>query len=129
MIVQEDKPYHFRLLPDSLLGYAWPKWVRVSEKSEFRVHSPEAYKLQLWRYGYKKELIRTLGWFDEHGPRATVQISPDGDYTQSGIEWNKHGYTNPVHLQYCPAPERSAPTIPGNPELTGEGSGARPSAV
>ncbi len=107
MTVVERKPFHFRLLPDTLLGYAWPKWVRAGEKSEFRVHSPEAYKLQLWRYGYQKELVRTLGWFDEHGPRATVQISPDGDYTQTGIEWNKHGYTNPVHLQYCQAPERS----------------------
>jgi hypothetical protein len=101
------EPIHFRLLPDSLLGYAWPKWVKAGEKSEFRVHSPEAYKLQLFRYGYQKEFIRTLGWFDEHGPRATVQICPDGDYTQTGIQWNKHGYTNPVHLQYAEAPERS----------------------
>jgi hypothetical protein len=107
MVVQEGAPHHFRLLPEMLLGYAWPKWVRVGEKAEFRVHSPEAYKLQLWRYGYKKELVRTLGWFDEHGPRATAQITPDGDYTQSGVDWNKHGYTNPVHLQYCQAPERS----------------------
>src|SRR5262245_34918259 len=52
-------------------------------------------------------MIRTLGWFDEHGPRATVQISPDGDYAQKGVEWNKHGYANPVHLQYCQAPARS----------------------
>jgi len=107
MTVANGAPHHFRLLPDTLLGYAWPKWVRSGEKAEFRVHAPEAYKLQLWRYGYKKELVRTLGWFDEHGPRATVQVSPDGDYTQTGIEWNKHGYTNPVHLQYCQAPERS----------------------
>jgi hypothetical protein len=107
MTVTKGVPHHFRLLPDSLLGYAWPKWVQAGGRSEFRVHSPEAYRLQLWRYGYKKEMIRTLGWFDEHGPRATVQISPDGDYTQTGIEWNKHGYANPVHLQYCNAPERS----------------------
>jgi hypothetical protein len=105
--VREGQPHHFRLLPDTLLGYAWPKWVRTGDKSEFRVHSPEAYKLQLWRYGHKKEPVRTLGWFDEHGPRATVQITPDGDYTQAGVEWNKHGYANPVHLQYCQAPERS----------------------
>jgi hypothetical protein len=107
MTVGEREPYHFRLLPDTLLGYAWPKWARAGEKSEFRVHSPEAYKLHLWRYGHKKEPIRTLGWFDEHGPRATMQITPDGDYTQTGVEWNKHGYANPVHLQYCQAPERS----------------------
>jgi uncharacterized protein (DUF1810 family) len=25
------------------------------------------YKLELWRYGWKKELVRSIGWFDEHG--------------------------------------------------------------
>jgi len=100
-------PHHFRLLPDQLLGYAWPKWVRAGEKSEFRVHSPVAYQLELWRMGWDKHRVRSLGWFDEHGPRATVQICPDGDYTQTGIQWNKHGYTHPVHLQYATAPERS----------------------
>jgi hypothetical protein len=105
--LREGEAYHFRLLPDTLLGYAWPKWVRAGEKAEFRVHSPEAYRLQLWRYGFEKELVRSLGWFDEHGPRATVQISPDGDYTQTGVQWNKQGYANPVHLQHCQAPERS----------------------
>src|SRR5262249_5145718 len=72
-------PHHFRLLSDGLLGYAWPKWVKAGEKSEFRVHSVEPYQLSLWRYGIKKEPIRSLGWFDEHGPRATMQITPDGD--------------------------------------------------
>ena len=105
--VQEGKPHHFRLLPDTLLGYAWPKWVRGGERSEFRVHSPVAYKLELYRHGYQKEFIRNLGWFDEHGPRATVQLCPDGDWTQTGIQWNKKGYGNPVHLQYVVAPEKS----------------------
>src|ERR1700712_4831920 len=45
-------PQHFRLLTDGLMGYAWPKWVRSGEASEFRVHSVEAYKLELWRYGW-----------------------------------------------------------------------------
>jgi hypothetical protein len=107
MTVKEGEPYHFRLLPDTLSGYAWPKWVRSGEKAEFRVHSAEAYRLELWRYGYEKELIRLIGWYDEHGPRATVQISPDGDYTQTGVQWNTQGYTNPNHLQFVVAPERS----------------------
>src|SRR5205809_677351 len=85
-------PHQFRLLKDGLLGYAWPKWVRAGEHAEFRVHSHSPYKLDLWRYGWKKELVRPLGWFDEHGPRATVQITPDGDYSQTGVEWNKHGH-------------------------------------
>ena len=102
-----DFPYQFRLLSHQLLGYAWPKWVRAGEKSEFRVHSIEAYQLDLWRYGYEKEHVQSLGWFDEHGARATMQITPDGDYTQTGVMWNKFGYTSPHHKQYATAPERS----------------------
>ena len=100
-------PYHFRLLRDCLLGYAWPKWVKSGEPAEFRVHSHSAYKLELWRYGYTKQRVRPIGWFDEHGPRATVQITPDGDYTQTGVQWNKFGYTSPHHKQYVTAPESS----------------------
>jgi N,N-dimethylformamidase beta subunit-like, C-terminal len=100
-------PCQFRLLADGLLGYAWPKWVKGGEKAEFRVHSVEPYKLELWRYGLKKELVRSLGWLDEHGPRATMQITPDGDYTQTGVAWNKFGYTNPLLHQHVEAPERS----------------------
>jgi N,N-dimethylformamidase len=106
--VRKGSPYHFRLLSDCLLGYAWPKWLRAGEKAEFRVHSVEAYQLELWRYGWKKERVRSLGWFDEHGPRATMQITPDGDYTGSGVQWNKQGYDiNPVHRQFVAAPPRS----------------------
>lgn len=100
-------PYQFRLLKDCLLGYVWPKWVQGGDKSEFRVHSHEAYKLELWRYGADKEFVRPIGWYDEHGPRATVQITPDGDYTQSGVQWNKFGYSSPQHKQYVTAPDRS----------------------
>ena len=66
----EAAPHQFRLLSDGLLGYVWPKWVRSGERSEFRVHSVEPYRLSLWRYGLRKEFVRLLGWFDEHGPRA-----------------------------------------------------------
>ena len=107
MAVSADRPHQFRLLKDGLLGYMWPKAVRAGERSEFRVHSDEAYKLELFRYGWKKELVRSIGWYDEHGPRATVQISPDGDYTQTGVMWNRFGYASPAHKQYIAAPERS----------------------
>lgn len=101
------QPYQFRLLSDGLLGYAWPKWVRSGEASEFRVHAPEAYRLELWRYGWKRELVRRLGWFDDHGPRSTVQVTPDGDFTQTGIHWNRQGYGSQWHQQKVVAPERS----------------------
>jgi hypothetical protein len=105
--VEPGKPYAFRLLSHKLLGYAWPKWVKSGELSEFRVHATEPYKLSLWRYGWRKELVRPIGWFDEHGPGATVQITPDGDFTQRGVAWNTIGYNNPHHRQFVEAPPRS----------------------
>jgi N,N-dimethylformamidase beta subunit-like, C-terminal len=107
MSIDPGQPHHFRLLSDCLLGYTWPKCVRSGEKAEFRVHSVEAYKLELWRYGLQKERIQGLGWHDEHGPRATMQVTPDGDYTQTGVEWNRVGHVSPHHRQYVEAPERS----------------------
>jgi hypothetical protein len=100
-------PYHFRLLADGLVGYAWPKAVRSGENAEFRVHSVEPYKVELWYYGWEKKLIRGLGWHDEHGPRATMQITPDGDYTRTGAAFNSVGYTSPVHQQTVEAPGRA----------------------
>jgi N,N-dimethylformamidase len=105
--VAPDSPHQFRLLADGLLGYAWPKWARSGDQSEFRVHSVEAYKIDLWRYGWRKELAAKIGWFDEHGPLATMQITPDGDYTQNGVQWNKAGYGSWQHAQFVTAPERS----------------------
>jgi hypothetical protein len=101
------RPHHFRMLSDRLLGYAWPKWARSGEESEFRVHSPEPYRLDLHRYGLEIEHIRNLGWHDEHGPRATAQITPDGDYTRTGVRFNSIGYPSKVHRQFVAAPERS----------------------
>lgn len=105
--VVPDQPYHFRLLSDCLLGYVWPKCVKSGESSEFRVHAVEEYELELWRYGAEKEFIRRIGTFDEHGPRATMQMTPDGDYTQSGVEFNKYGYHSKTLNQLIEAPRRS----------------------
>lgn len=101
------EPYQFRLLSNGLLGYVWPKWVRSGERGEFRCHGVVPYRLSLWRYGLKKELIQLLGWFDEHGPMATMQVTPDGDYTQTGAYWNKRGHKSPHHTQFATAPTRS----------------------
>jgi len=106
IIVSESEPYHFRLLSDGLLGYMWPKCVKSGERSEFRVHAVEEYELELWRYGAEKEFIRRIGTFDEHGPRATMQITPDGDHTRTGVEWNKHGYNSEALSQFIEAPQR-----------------------
>jgi hypothetical protein len=105
--LSDKKPLQFRLLSDCVLGYMWPKWVRAGERSEIRAHSPEQYQLSLWRYGLRKEFVRMLSWFDEHGPRATVQITPDEDYSQTGVDWNRHGYPSPHVQQFVEAPSRS----------------------
>jgi len=103
-----DPPRQFRLLSDRLTGYVWPRWVRAGERAELCFHSPEAYRLSLHRYGLQKEFVRILGWYDEHGPNAVLQITPDGDYTQTGVRFNRVGYgTNPHHTQVVSAPERS----------------------
>lgn len=107
MTADPKEAYHFRLLSDCILGYVWPRAVKTGGRSEFRVHSPEPYRLSLWRYGLKREFVKLLGWFDEHGPRATMQITPDGDYTQTGVNWNKTGYGSAHHTQFVTGPERS----------------------
>lgn len=100
-------PHQFRLLSDRLTGFVWPKWVRSGERGEFRVHSVEPYHLSLHRYGIDKKLVRQIGWFDAHGPRTVMQITPDGDYSQSGAQWNRIGWGSPHHTQFVEAPERS----------------------
>ena len=107
MEVRADEVYQFRLLSDDLLGYMWPKCVRAGEEAEFRVHAVVEYGLELWRYGAEKEFIRRVGTFDEHGPRANMQITPDGDYVQTGVQWNRSGYFRKALSQLLTAPERS----------------------
>lgn len=104
MDVRDGRPYQFRLLSDTLLGYMWPKWVRSGEQAEFRAHSPEQYQLTLWRYGLTKQLVHMVGWIDEHGPGANKQVLPDGDFTQDGVGWNREGYSAPPTIT---APEKS----------------------
>ena len=103
-IPSDAKPHQFRLLKDQLLGYVWPMYTTAGGAGEFRCHSPEAFKLSLWRYGERKSHAMKIGWFDEHGPRATVQVVPDGDYTQTGVRWNSVGFPNPQHKQFLQAP-------------------------
>lgn len=100
-------PVQFRLLSNSLYGFMWPKWVLSGEEAEIRTHSPEQFQLSLWRYGFKKEFVRMLSWFDEHGPRTTLQITPDSDYSQTGVNWNHVGYPGRHPQQFVTAPERS----------------------
>ena len=98
-------PVHLRLLSDRLLGYAWPKWCRAGAAVQFRVHTVEPYKLGLWRYGIRKEFIRNIGWFDNHGPRACMQTLPDGHFVETGVNWD-NGAPG-VHQQLITAPDRS----------------------
>ncbi len=105
--VRADRTWQFRLLSDQLYGFMWPKWIRCSEVSEYCVHSTDAFRLDLWRYGWEKQFIRSYGWCDEHGPHAMAQVLPDGDFTQSGVNWNRTGYILEYQKHGLVAPERS----------------------
>ncbi|MCC6344879.1 MAG: carboxypeptidase regulatory-like domain-containing protein [Bryobacterales bacterium] len=102
--LKHERPVQFRLLSGGLIGYMYPKWARSGELCEYRIHSIEQYQLTLWRYGWKKEYVRMIGWVDEHGPQANRQILPDCDFTQTGVRWNNDGYPAPPVI---PAPDRS----------------------
>lgn len=107
MNVAPDAPHQFRLLSDTLLGYIFPKWVRAGAWGEYRIHSPSECRVSLWRYGGHKEFIKLVNWHGEHSPRASVQVTPDGDYTQTGVAWNSEGYVSAQHSQRVAAPARS----------------------
>ena len=36
-----------------------------------------------------------------------MQVTPDGDYTRTGVRFNEFGYRHSVHSQHVPGPERS----------------------
>jgi hypothetical protein len=103
--IDPARPHAFRLLSDTMQGYAWPKWCRGGEEVEFRVHSVEAYKLELWRYRFQRQYVRNVGWFDNHGPRAVMQTVPDGHFAESGVQW--HAGSGTVHRQVIDAPAES----------------------
>ena len=48
-----------------------------------------------------------------------MQITPDGDYTQTGVEWNKFGYANPHLQQYVEAPGAIGPVLLPRPDGAG----------
>ena len=43
--------------------------------------------MSLWRYGEEREQVQLIDWHSEHGPEELQQIVPDGDFTQTGVEW------------------------------------------
>lgn len=103
----QNNPIQFRLMSDQPCGFMWPNWVRAGETSEYCVHSTQEFRLELWRYGWDKQFVRSYGWCDEHGPRAMAQILPDTDFTQTGVAWNRTGYTLQYQKHALTAPERS----------------------
>jgi N,N-dimethylformamidase len=72
-----------------------------------RLQASREFQLSLWRYGLKVTPERMIGWFDEHGPRANLQVLPDNDFTQTGVCWNKHGYPSIPVSHIVSSPTRS----------------------
>ncbi len=81
-------PVQFRLLSERIYGYAWPKWAVAGSNAEVRVSSPGGYRVELWRCGWERTLVAPLG-YDSHAPFATRRITPDGDYTRTGVGWRE----------------------------------------
>ena len=106
-VAEGGTPHQFRLLSDGLLGYMRPGWSVAGQVAEFCVHSTEPYRLSLYRCAETQELVKLNGWFDAHGPRAVMQITPDGDYCANGVRWNTTGWGSPHHTQMIGAPECS----------------------
>ena len=105
--IEIGQPLQFRLKSDRMCGFMWPNQVRSGQSSEYCVHSTRQFRLDLWRYGWDKEFIRSFGWCDEHAPQAMAQILPDGDFTQSGVDWNRTGYAQKYQKHSITAPERT----------------------
>ena len=105
--VDTGQPYQFRLLSSKLRGFMWPTCVTAGDSAEYCVHSQESFKLDLFRYGWHKDFIRSYGWCDEHGPGAMQQILPDGDFAGSGVNWNRSGYTLEFQKHGITAPSQS----------------------
>ena len=96
-----------RLLSNRLIGYVWPKWARGGDIGELRLHSSDEFQVTLWRYGADKQFIKDISWFDEHGPKANLQILPDADFSQTGVGWNRHGHPSVPLSHLVEAPSRS----------------------
>ena len=107
LTIDANQPYQFRLLSRKLRGLMWPTCIQAGEVSEYCVHSQEAFRLDLFRYGWQKEFIRSYGWCDEHGPGAMQQILPDGDFAADGVDWNRTGYKLEFQKHGVSAPSRS----------------------
>jgi hypothetical protein len=97
----------FRLLSNDPLGYVWPEWVRAGEEGTCYLHTPEEAKLSLWRYGAEREHVRQVTWYDNHGPRTGLQRTPDGDYTETGVEWDDYAGSTDAFEVTVEAPEES----------------------
>lgn len=109
LTVPPGQARQFRLLSTAVSGYAWPKWARSGELSELCINCAEPFSVELWRYGLQPEHVRDVGYWDDHPPGSMQQILPDGDFTQTGAQWGRHGYAYPSFdpRTSVTAPERS----------------------
>lgn len=81
------RPVQFRLLSDRPYGYAWPKWVRAGELAQLRIHAACDYEVDLWRHGWEREHVTSIGTFEDHPPRSLRQVLPDADVAATGTDW------------------------------------------
>ena len=105
----EMAPYQFRLLSKSLIGYVWPKWSRSGDTAEIRFSSHESVEISLYRYGWEKEKIKSIGQFVSFAPSGDCQTIPDGDVSKIGVDWNhsRFDYSPDLDARRLIAPKES----------------------
>jgi N,N-dimethylformamidase len=109
-VAATSAPIQFRLLSLATpLGYVWPKYATAGQSGELRMHVAEPFHVSLWRYGWQREKVRDIGWFEAFAPAGDQQTLPDGDIVASGVDWNHGRFANPpdLDLRTVTAPERS----------------------
>lgn len=105
--IYKEQISSFRVISHNLYGYMWPKWGISGEYSEYHLHCHDECQISLWKYGFEKKFISLINWHGEHHPKANLQILPDSDFTQSGVNWNSYGYRSSDHSQSIQCPETS----------------------
>jgi hypothetical protein len=108
--VSDGEIPRLRLISGRPYGYVWPKWVAAGESGELRIHAGRRYHTSVWRYGWHREQVADLGWFDDHPKGSIRQLLPDTDVARDGVGWNHHGYLFPSFdpRVVVVAPDRSA---------------------
>ena len=101
------EPHQFRLLSGRPARLRLAEVGEAGEKSEFRVHSVEPYKLSLWRYGLAKERAATLDGSTSTAPAPRCRSRPTATTPGPASSGTSRDTRTPTTSSSSTAPERS----------------------